>query len=309
MSIAVFGSINCDVVAYLEHLPKPGETLHGSGYKIGLGGKGANQAVASRRLGSAVSFIARTGGDMFGEACLKEIAGYDVATGLIKRDEGAATGIAIINVASNGENTISLIGDANMRMDESDIARAGAALDKARVLLLQLEVPFAASLLAARRVRAQGGIVILDPAPAPEALFAPSELEHVDLLTPNETETARLVGWQPATAEEGLRAARELRDKGVAGAIVKLGGKGVAVSAPNYEGLVPAFRVTPIDTVAAGDCFNGGLAHALASGRTLADAVRYASACGALSTTKRGAAAAAPTAAEVEALITISTSS
>lgn len=303
MSIAVFGSINCDVVAYLEHLPKPGETLHGSGYKIGLGGKGANQAVASRRLGSDVAFVARTGGDMFGEACLKEIASYDVATDLIRRDEGAATGIAIINVASNGENTISLIGDANMRMDESDIARAEAALDKARVLLLQLEVPFAASLLAARRVRAQGGIVILDPAPAPEALFAPSELEHIDLLTPNETETARLVGWQPATPEEGLRAARELRGKGVRGAIVKLGSKGVAVSAPDYEGLIPAFRVTPIDTVAAGDCFNGGLAHALASGRSLADAVRYASACGALSTTRRGAAAAAPTAAEVDAFM------
>jgi ribokinase len=303
MSIAVFGSINCDVVAYLQHLPKPGETLHGSGYKIGLGGKGANQAVASRRLGSDVAFVARTGGDMFGEACLREIASYDVGTDLIKRDEGGATGIAIINVASNGENTISLIGDANMRMDESDVARAGAALDTARVLLLQLEVPFAASLSAARRVRAHGGTVILDPAPAPEKLFAPSELDHIDLLTPNETETARLVGWQPTTPEEGLRAARELRDKGVRGAIVKLGGKGVAVSAPDYEGLVPAFRVTPIDTVAAGDCFNGGLAHALASGRTLADAVRYASACGALSTTKRGAAAAAPTAAEVEAFI------
>lgn len=303
MSIAVFGSINCDVVAYLEHLPKPGETLHGSGYKIGLGGKGANQAVAARRLGSNVSFIARTGGDMFGEACLKEIAGYDVATDLIRRDEGGATGIAIINVASNGENTISLIGDANMRMDESDIARAGAALDTARVLLLQLEVPFAASLSAARRVRAHGGIVILDPAPAPDTLFTASELEHVDLLTPNETETARLVGWQPATPEEGLKAARELRGKGVRGAIVKLGGKGVAVSAPDYEGLIPAFRVTPIDTVAAGDCFNGGLAHALATGHTLADAVRYASACGALSTTKRGAAAAAPTSAEVEAFI------
>jgi len=303
MGIAVFGSINCDVVAYLERLPKPGETLHGSSYKIGLGGKGANQAVAARRLGSDVAFVARTGGDMFGEACLKEIAGYDVATDLIQRDADAATGIAIINVASNGENTISLIGDANMRMDESDIARAGDALDKARVLLLQLEVPFAASISAARRVHSQGGIVILDPAPAPDSLFSVSELEHIDLLTPNETETGRLIGWQPTTPEEGLKAARELREKGVRGAIVKLGGKGVAVSTPDYEGLIPAFRVTPIDTVAAGDCFNGGLAHALASDRELADAVRYASACGALSTTKRGAAAAAPTADEVEAFI------
>ena len=166
MSIAVFGSINCDVIAYLAHLPKPGETLQGTGYKIGLGGKGANQAVAARRLGNDVSFIGRTGGDMFGETCLREIEGYGVATDLIKRDAAASTGIAIINVAAHGENTISLIGDANMRMDESDVARASAALSKARVLLLQLEVPLAASLAAAKLVRHAGGIVILDPAPA-----------------------------------------------------------------------------------------------------------------------------------------------
>ena len=171
----------------------------------------------SPAAGSAVmvNFIARTGGDMFGEACLKEIAGYDIATDLIKRDTDAATGIAIINVASNGENTISLIGDANMRMDESDVARAGAALDNARVLLLQLEVPFAASLSAARRVRAKGGIVILDPAPAPDTLFSASELEQIDLLTPNETETAspyRLAARDTGRGpESGARIARQRR--------------------------------------------------------------------------------------------------
>jgi len=303
MSIAVFGSINCDVVAYLANLPRPGETLHGTGYKIGLGGKGANQAVAARKLGSVVNFVCRTGNDMFGEACLREIAAYDVATGLILRDAESSAGIAIINVAANGENTISIIGGANMRMDETDVARAAKSLDAARVLLLQLEVPFPATLSAAQRVRAKGGIVILDPAPAPDAPFSASELEHVDLLTPNETETARLLGWQPATPEDAVKAARQLRDTGVKGAIVKLGGKGVAVSAQDYEGVIPAFRVTPIDTVAAGDCFNGGLAHALAAGRNLAEAVRYAAACGALSTTKRGAAAAAPTAAEVDAFL------
>jgi ribokinase len=301
MSVAVFGSINCDVIAYLAHLPKPGETLHGTGYKIGLGGKGANQAVAARRLGSAVSFIGRTGGDMFGETCLREIGGYGVATNLIKRDMEAATGIAIINVAAHGENTISLIGDANMRMDESDVARASAELSKARVLLLQLEVPLAASLAAAKHVRQAGGLVILDPAPA--SLLHQHELEQIDILTPNETETAKLLGWQPSDANEGLKAARELRDMGVGAAIVKLGGNGVSVSAPETEGFVPPFEVTPIDTVAAGDCFNGGLAHALASGHNLAEAVRYAAACGALAVTKRGAAAAAPTAAEVEAFL------
>jgi ribokinase len=301
MSIAVLGSINCDVIAYLAHLPKPGETLHGTGYKIGLGGKGANQAVAASRLGSDVNFIGRVGGDMFGETCLREIAGYGVATDLIKRDTAAATGIAIINVASNGENTISLIGDANMRMDQSDVERAGTALNSARVLLLQLEIPFAASLAAAKLVHQAGGIVILDPAPASQ--IHDHDLAHIDILTPNETETATLLGWHPSDPNEGLKAARELRDKGVRAAIVKLGAQGVSISAPETEGFIPPFQVTPIDTVAAGDCFNGGLAHALASGHSLPEAVRYAAACGALSTTKRGAAAAAPTAAEVDAFL------
>ena len=130
MSIAVFGSINCDVIAYLAHLPKPGETLHGTGYKIGLGGKGANQAVAARRLGSDVNFIAGPAATCSARPACVKLQPMTSHTDLIRRDAAAATGIAIINVAANGENTISLIGDANMRMDESDVARAASALVK-----------------------------------------------------------------------------------------------------------------------------------------------------------------------------------
>jgi ribokinase len=305
MSIAVFGSINYDIVAYLPRLPKTGETLHGPSYQIGLGGKGANQAVAASRLGSNVHLIGRVGEDMFGQYALKDLAAFGLDTALIESDAAGATGIAIINVGGDGENTISLIGGSNFALDASDVTRAGLALDQARVLLLQLEVPFAASLAAASRARNAGAVVILDPAPAPRTAFATGDLERIDILTPNEVETAALLGWQPADPNEGLKAARELRDKGVRTAIVKLGGRGLSVSGPETEGFVPPFKVTPVDTVAAGDCFNGGLAHALATGRPMAEAVRYAAACGALSTTKRGAAAAAPTAAEVEALLAI----
>jgi ribokinase len=303
MSVAVFGSINTDVNAYLDRLPLPGETLHGHSYKIGLGGKGANQAVAAHRLGSDTRFICRTGPDIFGETATREIAAYGLKTDLIYCDPQGSTGLALINVARNGENAISLIGGSNMAMDENDVKRGGSAIASAKILLLQREVPFSASCAAAHHGKANGVIVILDPAPAPGKMFSREELDLFDILTPNELETAALIGWQPASPEDGLKAAKELLKSGVKTAIVKLGAKGVCVAGPRIEAFIKPFRVDAIDTVAAGDCFNGGLAHALEQGQPLKDAVRFAAACGALSTTKKGAAAAAPSKTEVEALL------
>ena len=301
MTIAVVGSINMDVTAYMYRLPKPGETLHGKDYIVGLGGKGANQAVAARKLGSEVAFIGRIGVDDFGKGAERALASYDVDLSHIRRDADGATGIAIINVGEGGENWISVIAGSNMRVDLSDVEAGRAALEKAKVLLLQLEVPLEASLAAAQIVRAHGGTVILDPAPAKD--LAPEVLKAVDIITPNESEAGLLLGWQPQTPEEGLKAAKELRNRGVATAVVKLGGKGLAVAGPGLEAIIPPFKVTPIDTVAAGDSFNGGLGHGLEQGLGLEGALRYAAACGALSTTKKGASAAAPTRAEVEAFL------
>lgn len=303
MAIAVFGSINLDITAYMERLPAPGETLHGHEYKLGLGGKGANQAVAATRLGSETHFICKLGSDDFAKPAERELASYGVDLGYVLKDRDGATGIAIINVAEGGENYISLIGGSNLTMDGSDVIRGRPALEKARVLLLQLEVPLAASLQAAALVKAHGGLVVLDPAPAPRHGLAPEVLQVVDVLTPNETEAGLILGWRPETLQDGLRAARELRQRGVATAIVKLGAKGLAFASPEGEGMLPAFKVKAIDTVAAGDTFNGGLAHALEQGRPLAEAARFAAACAALSTTRKGAAAAAPTRAEVEAFL------
>jgi len=303
MTICVFGSINMDVTAYMERLPKPGETLHGREYKLGLGGKGANQAVAARKLGSDVRFICRLGHDDFSEAARRELASYGVDLGLVRQDPDGATGIAIINVGEGGENFISLIGGSNLAMDESDVGRARNALEAADVLLLQLEVPLAASLTAATIVRARGGKVILDPAPAPKDGLSPEVLKAVDIITPNETEAGLILGRQPSSLEDALQAARELRDRGVATAVVKLGAKGLASASDGLEITLPAFRVEAIDTVAAGDSFNGGLAHALDRGKALPEALRYASACAALSTTRKGASAAAPASAEVEAFL------
>ena len=177
------------------------------------------------------------------------------------------------------------------------LRNAPPAYPDLRAKVQQLE----ASLAAAAIVRAHGGTVILDPAPAKD--LDPSVLKAVDIITPNESEAGLMLGWQPQTPEEGLKAAKELRARGVKTAVVKLGGKGLAVAAEGLEKILPAFKVTPIDTVAAGDSFNGGLAHALEQGMGLEQALRYAAACGALSTTKKGAAEAAPTKAEVEAFI------
>ena len=303
MTIAVFGSINMDVTAYMERLPKPGETLQGREYKLGLGGKGANQAVAARKLGSDVRFICRLGADDFAKPAQRELESYGVDLSLVARDKAGATGIAIINVGEGGENYISLIGGSNLAMDDSDVERARSALDQADVLLLQLEVPLAASLKAAAMVKARGGIVILDPAPAPKDGLPAHVLQAVDIITPNETEAGLILGWQPQSLEDGLKAAKELRTRGVGTAVVKLGARGLAVAGPGVEAIIPSFKVTAIDTVAAGDSFNGGLAHALEQGQPIERALRYAAACGALSTTRKGASAAAPTKAEVEAFL------
>jgi len=303
MSVAVFGSINMDVIAYLDRLPKPGETLHGSSYKMGLGGKGANQAVAARKLGNDVIFIGRTGADSFGDAARAELTSYDVDLAGIRRDDTSATGIAIIKVGEGGQNMITVIAGVNAAVDASDAKAAAGDLARCRVLLLQLEVPIKASLAAAKILRAHKGTVILDPAPAPKQPLPPEVIAAIDIVTPNESEAAALLGWQPATPEDGLSAARELKAKGFATAVVKLGAKGVAFSSPAAEGFVPPFKVAAIDTVAAGDSFNGGLASALDDGKPLAEAVRFAAACGALSTTKKGASAAAPTRAEIEAFL------
>lgn len=303
MTIAVFGSINLDIIAYGVRLPRPGETIHGTSYRLGLGGKGANQAAAVARLGSGTVMIGRTGDDAFAATALDELAAYGVDIGLVLRDASSATGIALIGVDAKGENAITVISGANHGVGPADVERARATLSQAKVLLLQLEVPLVASLAAAQIVRAAGGLVILDPAPAPAEGLTREALAAADLVTPNESETAALLGWTPRTPDDGLGAARELRAKGARTAIVKLGAMGCAVSSPDGDFRVPAFQVTAIDTVAAGDCFNGGLAHALALGLPLAEAVRFAAACGALATTKPGAAAAAPTAQEVTRLL------
>lgn len=304
MSIVVFGSINIDVSVYSDHLPKPGQTLHGNSYAIGLGGKGCNQAAAVRRLGGDVHLIGRTGDDEFGYAARRELATLKVSDAYIQCDPETATGMATISIDSAGENSITVVGGANMAITTLDVDAQPDVFAQAEILLLQLEIPVSALRHAASVVRQSGGRVILDPAPAPEDGFKdPAIFTEVDFMTPNENETEVLAGLRPTSADDAAVAAQLLHDKGLRGAIIKLGAQGVYYSCDGMQGFVPPFAVKAIDSVAAGDCFNGGLAVALARGDDVATAVRFAAACGAMATTRTGAASAAPTLEDVNELM------
>jgi len=303
MSIVVFGSVNVDVTAYAPRLPRPGETLHGDGYTIALGGKGGNQAVAAARLGASVELVGRTGRDAFGTMARERLTAHRVGVQQLFEDPDAPTGLAMIGVDSAAENCITVIGGANMAIGPEDVARVTPLLSSARVLLVQLETPLEASLAAATTLRARKGLAILDPAPAPAGGLPDAVWTAVDIMTPNETETEALVGIRPTDTASAARAAAAMIDRGLGTAIVKMGAHGVYVRSGTVDKFLPPFSVKAIDTVAAGDCFNGGLGFALARGDAMLDAVRFASACGALATTRRGASDAAPTLEEVTALL------
>jgi len=302
-----FGSVNVDIVAYSRALVRPGETIHAERYAMGLGGKGANQAAAAARLASAMGLRAelagRTGADAFGHLARDKLAPFGVGLSGLREDPANPTGIALIGVDAAGENAITVVGGANMAIDGGDVQALAPMLRDTRVLLLQLETPLAASLEAAALARAHGAIVILDPAPVPTDGLPAEAWAAVDLLTPNETETERLVGIRPVDPESAAAAADRIEARGPSRVIVKLGARGVFFRDGTESGFVAPFPVRAVDSVAAGDSFNGGLAVALARGDRLADAVRFAAACGALATTRPGAADAAPTFDEVKALL------
>jgi ribokinase len=301
LAIVVFGSINMDLVARVPRLPSPGETLIGHGFFTAPGGKGANQAVACARLGAATRMIGRVGDDAFGAMLRESLAEYGVDTAGVAIQPGAPSGVAVITVDDAAENEIIVVPGANGVVGREDLDRLEAALDGARVLLLQLETPLDVVVAAAEMGRRRGVTVILDPAPArplPGALYA-----AVEILTPNESEAAALVGFPLDDPDAIARASQTLLSRGVRSVIVKLGGKGVFWSNGLECAHFPTFPVEAIDSVGAGDAFNGGLAVGLSDGLDMAAAIRWGLAAGALSVTKSGAQPSMPDRAAVAALL------
>jgi len=244
--------------------------------------------------------IGRVGDDVFGEALRQSLRGYGVDVAGVTTQPGPS-GVAVIAVDDAAENTIIVVPGANATLGAADLALLDAALADARVLLLQLEVPLDAVVAAARLGRQRGVTVLLDPAPAqplPLELYA-----LTDIITPNETEAAALVGFPIRDAGEAVRAAQALLERGARRAIVKLGSRGAYWADGATGELAPAFPVEAIDTVAAGDAFNGGLAAALDAGLAFAESIRWGLAAGALSVTKAGAQQSMPSREEVAALL------
>jgi ribokinase len=297
--IVVIGSSNTDLVVRARRIPAPGETVLGGSYMTAAGGKGANQAVAAARLGAEVAFVGRVGRDTFGDAALAALREEGINTELVARDESAPSGVALIVVDEQGENAIAVAPGANDHLGEADVDRARVRIAAADAVLLQLETPIATVAHAAQVAHELGVRVMLNPAPA-EPLGG-DLLAHVTVLTPNEGEARLLSGMRVDDADSAERAARALCGRGVANVVVTMGAEGAVFMSESGVGRVAGASVRAVDTTAAGDAFTGALSYALAAGRPLSDAVRFASTAGALAVTRAGAQPSLPTRDEVEA--------
>lgn len=299
--LTVLGSINADHVISVPHFAKPGETLTGYGYHINYGGKGANQAVAAARLGAQVSFIGCIGDDDIGREMKRAFEKDGIDTQAIVSVSGETTGIAMIQVADSGENSIVISAGANAALNESLVEAFSRQIIEADYLLMQLETPLNAIIKAAKLAKQQGTRVVLNPAPAqplPDELLA-----YVDIITPNETEAELLTGVTVTDEKSAVESARVFHAKGIPTVLITLGSKGVYVSEQGNGRIIAGFRVEAKDTTAAGDTFNGGLITALLEHKPMAEAIRFAHAAAAISVTRKGAQPSIPSRAETLAFL------
>lgn len=291
--IVVVGSFNADLVTYLQRLPNPGETLSGSRFVTGPGGKGSNQAVAAARLGAQVTFIGRVGKDTLSEMAFNLWKPDNIDTRYVVRDDSNATGVAVIFVEESGENVIVVTLGANLALSRTDIDHAKQAIAQADVLMTQLEVNHDTAAYALKVARDNNVCTILNPAPAVQ--LAPEVTALANYITPNETELLILSG--KSSIEE---AAASLLQSDAQTLVMTIGEKGARWFNKSSSGIIPSYKVDAVDTVGAGDAFNAGLAVAIAEGKALTDAIAFANAVAALCVTRHGAAASMPDRSEVD---------
>jgi ribokinase len=296
--IAVIGSANTDLITFADVFPRPGETLFGTNFDLGFGGKGANQAVAARLCGGEVLMVAKVGRDLFGEATVKNFASQGIDTTHVKIVEDAPTGVAPIFVEPSGQNRIIVVKGANDRLTPADIDAAAEQLRGVNTLILQFEIPLPTIYHAVRFARANKIRCIVNPAPALPASLA--DLAAADYFIPNETEAEAITGRPVRTLEDAGACATDLLAKGFTRVVVTLGARGSLLAGPGGQLHVPPFPVTAVDTTGAGDAFIGSLAVFLAEGMAEKDALARANLYAALSTTRVGTQKSFPKRAEFE---------
>ena len=280
-----------DLVVQMPAIPRPGETLLGGRFATFPGGKGANQAVAAARHGARVTMVGRVGGDAFGEQMLKIVGGEGIDIRFIGVDPKSATGVALIEVDAQGQNSIAVASGANFTLTVEDVRSAMEQISQVDLLVMPLETPMETIETAAQIAKDRGARVILNPAPARD--LGKDLLRKIDVLIPNEGETERLTGRKIQSQEDALNAGMVLLGQGVGSVVLTLGERGALLlegdpAAPTSQ-IIPAFPVLAVDTTAAGDGFVGALATGLGEGLSLSAAARFASAAAAISVTRAGA--------------------
>lgn len=298
--ILVVGSSNTDMVIKSNVLPRAGETVLGGVFFMNPGGKGANQAVACARLGANVTFVCKTGNDIFGHQSQQQFEEEDINTSYVFSDIRKPSGVALIFVDESGENSISVASGSNSSLEPSDISLAEVAFDNADLVLIQLEIPMNTVEFTAKLAKEKGKLVMLNPAPAPSIALSPELLKNIYLINPNEIEAEIISGIKVVDIDSAFLAAKKIYEMGVPNVIITLGRKGALL----YDGfnleLIPGYKVKASDSTGAGDCFSGALAIAISEGYSLPDAVRFANKVAAISVTRQGAQTSLPYRAEVD---------
>ncbi|EKK5245532.1 ribokinase [Cronobacter sakazakii] len=299
--LVVLGSINADHILNLEAFPAPGETVTGSQYQVAFGGKGANQAVAAGRSGADIAFIACVGEDDIGERIRQQLSRDNIDVAPVRTVAGESTGVALIFVNGEGENVIGIHAGANAALTPERVNEQREKIANARALLMQLESPVESVIAAARIAHENQTTVILNPAPA--RALSDELLALVDIITPNETEAEKLTGVKVSDDKSAVQAAAVLHQKGIETVIITLGSRGVWLSVNGEGQRVSGFRVKAVDTIAAGDTFNGALMTALLEGTPMLEAIRFAHAAAAIAVTRPGAQPSVPWRDEIDAFL------
>jgi ribokinase len=274
--ICVVGACNIDLISFVPRLPKLGETLHGTKFHMGYGGKGANQAVMAAKLGGDVAMVSKVGKDFFGENTLKNFESWGIDTQHVLFTDQAFSGVAPIAVDPDGHNAIIIVTGANDLLTEEEIEAARPTIAASQLLVCQLEIPIEATLAALRLAREEGVRTILNPAPG-RADLSEEFYQLSDIFCPNETEAELLSGMPAGTVEEAKAAGRFFLERGARSVILTLGEHGSLLLTPGEEVHVPARQVDAVDTTGAGDAYVGSLAYFLAAGKPMSEAIRRAS--------------------------------